>query len=223
MGRWRRRPRTADTGTMRRYKEQLDRLLRGPAGGMFACLLLAATLGGVAVAGPGGAMFAPSGGSSAGPGAAAAAVAEHANARERAGSADLEHGEYDVRDCRRVVRHLEGDLAAGDHVGLMQAITVVLDRCERHIQAPGLLRALDRLEANHERQLARDEARAAGEVGATGAAPGQAGAAPGHTGAAPGHDGGVPGSPGSAPRADAKAPAPAASQEGTSQGGGPQG
>lgn len=211
MGRWRRRPRTTDTDTMHRHKEQLDRLLRGPAGGMLACLLLAATLGGVAVAGPGGSMFEPGGGYGAGPGAAAAAAAERGNVREGAGTADLENGEHDVQNCRRVVRHLQGDLASGDHVGLTQAITVVLDRCERHTQAPGLLRALHRLAANHERQLAREEAKAEGGSGASGTAPG-------HTGTAPGHDGDAPGNAGSARGSDAKPPAP-----GTSQGGGSQG
>jgi len=213
-------PQTADTGGMHRHKEQLDRLLRGPAGGMFACLLLAATLGGVAAAGPGGAMFEPGGGAGTGPGAAAAAAAEHGNGNgngsEGGGPAHIEVAAYDVQDCRRSARSLDDTLAPGQPRGLAHAIGVVLVRCERHAEAPGLLRALERLVANYERQLARDEAKAAGE-------PGASGTAPGHTGTPPGHEGREPGGAGSPLGPPSGPSVPATGQGGGSQGGGSQG
>jgi hypothetical protein len=145
--------------------------LRGPAGGMLACVLLAAMLGGIAMANPD---MKPPGGD----GAVARGGASHGGGTAVQGSETSvsgpaqDHPGVDVhtaQDCRAIVEHLQGDLAAGNHGGLAQAIDVVDRNCRRNADSPGLLRALDRLVANAERFADRH-----------GEKPGNAGDPPGH-------------------------------------------
>ena len=127
--------------------------LRGPAGGMLACVLLAAMLGGIAMANPD---MKPPGDD----GTVARGGASHGGGTAVPGSETSmsrpaeDHPSVDVhtaQDCRAIVEHLQGDLAAGNHGGLAQAIDVVDRNCRRNTDSPGLLRALDRLVSNAER------------------------------------------------------------------------
>jgi len=142
---------------------------------MLACVLLAAMLGGIAMANPDaltggdGSTGGARGGASHGGGTAA-----HERGDDRDGDdiAD-DHGggaTHDVADCRAMIRHLRDDAGSGHHAGLTQSIEVVSDNCREHLQAPGLLRALERLIANAERWEERH-----------GDGPGKAGDPPGQT------------------------------------------
>jgi hypothetical protein len=182
-GPWSATPHRGDTRSVQRIATFFAAALRGPAGGMLACLLLAGMLGGIAMAGP-----------SALRGAEAPPTHDRGGASHDedglAGRGDDDHDDptgpsssHGVEECRATVRHLQGDLASGNHGGLTHAIEVVGENCRRNTQAPGLLRALDRLAANHERWVERhgDGNRSAGDP------PGQDGDPPGQDKEKPEH------------------------------------
>jgi hypothetical protein len=152
------------------------RLVRGPAGGMLAMLLLAAALSGVAAAAPGEGDQGPT---------LPPAAEEHAQGDDHTqvgdptevgdptgagdqhgerGSADEASGEHlhTAGDCQALVDGLElpdADAATG----LENAILRVESTCEDNLSAPGQLVALERLIEN--RELHADHEAAQGDHG----------------------------------------------------------
>ena len=144
---------------MQRLQAFAVRVARGPVGGMLACLLLAAMLGGVALADPDALRAADR---SAAPDAAGQASRESDGDGDGSqGAASLPNGvdlPASPAACHATADHLEGDLEQGDDLrGLERAIEVVLATCDGHADAPGLRRALTRLEGGLERFQARHE------------------------------------------------------------------
>ena len=134
--------------------------LRGPAGGMLACLLLAAMLGGIAMANPEALRRSdrsetPRGGASHGGGTAIREAGGHHDDDGHGRDGHDGDASGDATDtvaaCREIVAHLQGDVRTGDDRGLEHAIEVVSRNCRTHAAAPGLLHALDRLVENLER------------------------------------------------------------------------
>jgi hypothetical protein len=120
------------TDKMLSLSQRVVVILRGPTGGMLACLLTASLLGGVAAAHPG-AWTDPTTQPSQGPGQASTVV-ETATAGTTCGVVLL------------------GSASADDIHALTEAIQSVRTNCEGKPQAPGLLVALRQLRANVERQ-----------------------------------------------------------------------
>lgn len=136
---------------------------------MLSCLLIAALLGGVATANPGGA-----------PDENASETAQAQHAAEAAGEGGATPGEHTAGDCDAAIEGV--DLPSEDEAtGLPNAIYVVAGNCARNLAAPGLLVALDRLTRNLERHETHQA-----EMAAKGGAHGNAGSAPGHSGELPG-------------------------------------
>jgi hypothetical protein len=177
--------------------------LRGPAGGMLACVLLAAMLGGIAMANPdairgtqldgaprggathgGGTSTREAGGGGDGNGGGHHGGGQHGG--RNGGGETTSGGSATVAGCRAIVAHLEGDVRSGDRHGVAHAVKVVRSNCRRHADAPGLARALDRLAANIARRQDRHRD-----------GPGSKGEPPGHDGAR-GSDGNTPGQAGDA-------------------------
>jgi hypothetical protein len=128
-------------------------ILRGPTGGMLACLLTASLLGGVAAAHPG-AWADPSGQST-----QAAEVEDSSTAIQTATAGST---------CGVILL----GLASGDDLhALTEAIRSVRTNCEGEPQAPGLLVALGRLRAN----LQRQKTNASGENASGGSSEGAGG------------------------------------------------
>ena len=157
---------------------------------MLACVLLAAMLGGIAMANPdlhrSDRSEVPRGGASHGGGIAIREGSGHADHDGHDGGDDGApiDAVHTVAGCRAVVAHLQGDIRTGDHRGLAHAFEVVSRNCRTHT-APGLLRALDRLAAN----LERWQGRHGDGSGADGTPPGKGigndGDPPGQTGNEP--------------------------------------
>lgn len=164
---------------------------------MLACVLLAAMLGGIAMANPdalktgtdpsagrggashgGGTAFHDGGPAPQDPDAPGGAGRDPSDGSQERPAVDVRT----VHDCRAIVAHLEGDLVSGNHHGLEQALEVVSRNCSSHAEVPGLARALERLVANAERFLDRH-----------GEGPGAEGDPPGHDPSG-GNDGGSQGS-----------------------------
>jgi hypothetical protein len=120
------------TDKMLSLSQRVVVILRGPTGGMLACLLTASLLGGVAAAHPS-AWADPTTQPSQGPGQASTEV-ETATAGTTCGVVLL------------------GSASAEDVHALTEAIQSVRSNCEGKPQAPGLLVALRQLRANVERQ-----------------------------------------------------------------------
>jgi len=123
---------------MERSRARVLRILNGPTGGMLMCLLLAASLGGIAAASPG-----------------------------QLGKDPREHGAVEpVEPGEPASSHTAEDraallLPAGHGNGLRRAVRSVKAASERNPQAPGLLVALRHLAANQQRKAARDPGNAA--------------------------------------------------------------
>jgi hypothetical protein len=191
---------------MRRPVESLQRALRGPAGGMLLCLLLAAALGGVAAANPGGGLFATAGkdvageqdpsaarttlGTDAAPGthdgdgrqqggdAGQGADGEHVNGGQGADAANPQS----KAECAATIEHVQDELALSDNArGLSNAIVRVNDNCSGIGQASGLIEAMEHLTANLERQLAHELGRS-DDPGDAGQEPGGSSGAGGSAG-----------------------------------------
>ena len=127
---------------------------------MLACLLLAAMLGGIAMANPDALRRSdgsetPRGGASHGGGTAIREAGGHHDHDGHGRDGHDGHGSSDAMDtvaaCREIVAHLQGDVRTGDDRALEHAIEVVSRNCRMHAAAPGLLHALDRLVENLER------------------------------------------------------------------------
>jgi hypothetical protein len=154
---------------MRRLVESLQRALRGPAGGMLLCLLLAAALGGVAAANPGSGLREAAGSDV--PGGQVPSVAPSGTAPETPAGDDQESDDHggegahptDLHtraECAATIEQTQSDLTDTDDAhGLAHAITRIDDNCSRIEQAPGLIRALEALTANFQRQLAQEQGR----------------------------------------------------------------
>ena len=157
---------------MNRRSRTLARVIKGPVGGMLACLLLAMLLGGVAAAQTSPSPEAtPTEVPSEAPSETPSEVpsvepSETPEAPEKdAGeskaptkdSQDQDHGGpvHTAGDCQAVVAGVQGQLPAGDvATGLAQAIWNVESNCETNLHAPGLLNALGHRVANWQRHQA---------------------------------------------------------------------
>jgi hypothetical protein len=166
---------------------------------MLACLLLAAMLGGIAMANPDALHRSDRsevarGGASHGGGTAIREASGHHDHDGSGGGPDDDDVStgtvHTVEGCRAIVAHLQGDVGAGDHRGLAHAIEVVARNCRSHAAAPGLLRALDRLVANLERWQDRHGDGPRASDTSPGRGNGNGGDAPAQSGQEPaGHDG----------------------------------
>jgi len=152
-------------------RRTLERVLRGPVGGMLLCLLIAGFLGGVAVAHPGGTTNQSSSQTS----SSAPSLTPHAPGRPQPNGAPTVGGGAAVHaaaDCQGALAGVQGQLpAVQDATGLAHAINTVEANCEKNLQAPGLVNALGHLVANWQRQQAHEAAKAAkvhGNVGVHG-------------------------------------------------------
>lgn len=126
------------------------------------CLLLAALLGGIAAASPGRDLQGTEG-----------AGAEQTARSDHAATGADPASPHTTEACTALVTDVVGLVPAGDNgSGLETAIGSVLAACEHNPQAPGLLVALRHLEANLQREAAREHAGAAhgkdGEHGGSG-------------------------------------------------------
>lgn len=151
-------------------------MLRGPTGGMLACLLLAALLGGIAAADPGG-----------DPNDDASDVALGLT-----GAQGAEPGPHTEADCQ-VLMEVAGSPEEEGARGLARAIYVVLGNCGENLKAPGLLVALERLTSNFRRHMEPEAAQQGARAGdrrnhgkAGGAMKPQPPSSPGRSGRAPG-------------------------------------
>lgn len=133
--------------------------MRGPAGGMFACLLLAAALGGVAAANPG--VWSIADDVDAGDGVAVAAAAKHPDGApgpdeggadgsvddtpnvSHAGREPGASGVHTLADCAAAFAPASADLPpAAEATGTASAIYTLLSHCETNLSAPGSLNSL---------------------------------------------------------------------------------
>ena len=133
--------------------------MRGPAGGMFACLLLAAALGGVAAANPG--VWSIADDVDAGDGVAVAAAPKHpdgapgpdeggadgtagdAPSGSHAGREPGASGVHTLADCAAAFAPASADLPpAAEATGTASAIYTLLSHCETNLSAPGSLNSL---------------------------------------------------------------------------------
>jgi hypothetical protein len=153
-------------------RRTLQRVLKGPVGGMFLCLLIAGFLGGVAAAHPGGdadkatSHASPSGEPSEAP--EAPEQDQQSQAPDATGGATAATPHTAV-DCQDVLTGVQGQLpAVQDATGLAHAINTVEANCEKNLQAPGLVNALTHLVKNWERHQAHEAAKAAGVHGNSG-------------------------------------------------------
>jgi hypothetical protein len=150
---------------MTSLRRTLERVLRGPIGGMFLCLLIAGFLGGVAVAHPSG--KAPKTAPSEEPSVVASEPPE-APGQDQGSQQPAAGGEttHTPADCQATLVDVEGALpAAQDATGLAHAIWVVEANCEKDPQAPGLVNALEHLVTNWQRHQDHEAAKASGEHG----------------------------------------------------------
>jgi hypothetical protein len=131
-------------------RNRISRALRGPIGGVVATLVLALVLGGVAMANPGG------------------TPNDHAvqtsspSPDDPTGSADGQEQQtgdqgsapaaHTATDCTDATADVQADLPTEDEAtGLAHAIYVVGANCEKNLQAPGLVVALQHLVVNFQR------------------------------------------------------------------------
>jgi hypothetical protein len=153
-------------------RRALQRVLKGPVGGMLLCLLIAGFLGGVAAAHPGGntdhatEQTSPSDEPSEAP--EAPEQDQQSGTPDATGAAPAAAAHTAV-DCQDVLAGVQGQLPAV-HVatGLAHAINTVEANCEKNLQAPGLVNALTHLVRNWERHQAHEAAKAAGVHGNSG-------------------------------------------------------
>ena len=157
---------------MTSLRRALQRVLKGPVGGMVLCLLIAGFLGGVAAAHPGGntdhatEQTSPSDEPSEAP--------EGPEQDQQSGAPDATGGAtaaapHTAGDCQDVLAGVQGQLpAVQDATGLAHAINTVEANCEKNLQAPGLVNALKHLVKNWERHQAHEAAKAAGVHGNSG-------------------------------------------------------
>jgi hypothetical protein len=153
-------------------RRTLERLLRGPVGGMLLCVLIAGFLGGVAVAHPGGnkndasSQTSPSADPSEAP---QAPEQDQQSTAPDAGGTSSAAPVHTAADCQAQLAAVQGQLpAVQDATGLAHAINTVEANCEKNLQAPGLVNALGHLVTNWQRHQAHEAAKAAGVHGNSG-------------------------------------------------------
>ena len=148
-------------------RRTLERVLKGPVGGMLLCLLIAGFLGGVAVAHPGGnpnkatSQTSPSDEPSEAP-----ETPDPPEQDQQSDAPDAGGGggatTQTAADCQGALTDVQGQLpAAQDATGLAHAIQTVEANCEKNLQAPGLVNALGHLATNWLRHQAHDAEKAA--------------------------------------------------------------
>jgi hypothetical protein len=131
---------------MTSLRRTLERLFKGPVGGMFLCLLIAGFLGGVAVAHPG----APHDKATVEQSSDDPSEAPEAPEQDQ-GSADPTGGQqasHTGDDCKGTLTDVKDLPEIQDATGLAHAIWVVEANCEKNLQAPGLVNALTHLVTN---------------------------------------------------------------------------
>jgi hypothetical protein len=139
---------------MTSLRRTIERVLKGPVGGMFLCLLIAGFLGGVAVAHPGDKSPKPTTSESSDDPSEAPEAPERDQGSEDPGGAAAPHT---PEDCQGTLKDVEQDLPTADAAtGLAHAIWVVEANCEKNPQAPGLVNALGHLVTNWQCQQARE-------------------------------------------------------------------
>jgi hypothetical protein len=145
----------------------LERVLKGPVGGMFLCLLIAGFLGGVAVAHPGGKSHKETPTTSPSNDPSEAPESPEAPEQDQSSSApDGGQTPHTSADCQAILTDVQGQLpAVQDATGLAHAIWVVEANCEKNPQAPGLVNALGHLVTNWQRHQEHEAEKAAGEHG----------------------------------------------------------
>jgi hypothetical protein len=148
---------------MTNLRRTIERVLKGPVGGMFLCLLIAGFLGGVAVAHPGDKNPKPTTSeSSDGPSEAPEAPERDQGSEDPGGGA----APHTPEDCQGTLTDVQQDLPTADEAtGLAHAIWVVEANCEKNPQAPGLVNALNHLVANWQKHQAHAAEKATGEHG----------------------------------------------------------
>ena len=142
-------------------RRTLERVLKGPVGGMLLCLLIAGFLGGVAVAHPGGT---PNPTSSLTPSSAPSGTPQAPGRVQQNGAPNIAGGAtvHTAADCQGALAVVQGQLpAVQDATGLAHAINTVEANCEKNLQAPGLVNALGHLVANWQRHQLHEAAKAA--------------------------------------------------------------
>jgi hypothetical protein len=125
----------------------LERIFKGPVGGMFLCLLIAGFLGGVAVAHPSETPHKAASESSADDASEAPEAPE-----QDQGSGGANGGQqhtHTAQDCQATLTDVQAQLpAVQGATGLAHAIWTVEANCEKNPQAPGLVNALGHLVTN---------------------------------------------------------------------------
>jgi len=151
---------------MTSLRRTLERVLRGPIGGAFLCLVIAGFLGGVAVAHPGDKSHTPTTSeSSDDPSEAPEAPEQDQNqgTEDPTGGAAKTHT---AADCQGTLTDVQDALpAVQDATGLAHAIWVVEANCEKNPQAPGLVNALNHLVTNWQRHQDHEAEKASDEHG----------------------------------------------------------
>jgi hypothetical protein len=146
-----------DMDAMRKW---ITRVLRRPVGGIVATLVIALALGGVAMADPGGTPNDHAAQTSPVPTDDPAETSDDQEQdSEDQSEAAVPHTET---DCTDAVTDVQTDLPAEDEAtGLANAIYVVGANCQKNLQAPGLLVALQHLVTNYQRHQEHEAAMAA--------------------------------------------------------------
>jgi hypothetical protein len=159
---------------MTSLRHTIERVLKGPVGGMFLCLLIAGFLGGVAVAHPGDK-------------GSKQTTSESSDASEAPEAPEQDQGSGDAsgegaaaphtpEDCQGALTDVQQDLpTADDATGLAHAIWVVEANCEKNPQAPGLVNALNHLVANWQKHQAHEAEKANAVHGKSGEEHGNSG------------------------------------------------
>jgi hypothetical protein len=156
------------------------RALRGPAGGVAVTLMLGLVLGGVAIADPGGV---PNDHAAHASESASQEPTESPDAPDQESERTAAPAAHTTADCTDAVADVQADLTTlGATTGLPHAIDVVGANCQKNLQAPGLLVALQHLASNFQRHQEHEAAKAAKAAARAGAAHGRSGASHGHAG-----------------------------------------
>jgi hypothetical protein len=143
---------------MTRLGRAIERVFKGPIGGMFLCLVIAGFLGGVAVAHPSDKTHGQSQGAS-----NRASDAPEAPEQDQSSGAPTAGGAptHTAQDCQATLTGVQGQLpAVQDATGLAHAIWTVEANCEKNPQAPGLVNALTHLVSNWQRHQAHSAEKA---------------------------------------------------------------
>jgi hypothetical protein len=177
-------PRGSETPTLTEMdglRSLIARVVRRRVGGVVATLVVALALGGVAMADPGGTPNEHATHTSSAP---SDEPTEPSDDQDR-GSGDKAGAvaPHTATDCTDAVTDVQADLPDADEAtGLANAIQVVGANCERNLQAPGLVVAMQHLVLNFQRHQELDAAKAARAEARAGATHGNSGSSHGQSG-----------------------------------------